>query len=77
LAPNKVITTITEPHGTTAVVSQTKSRVWMQIIVSLVLLFGGIFILTSPNFVFPHQSDEGLKRSAAGWIGAVVGYWLS
>jgi hypothetical protein len=49
----------------------------MQIIVSLILLVGGILILTSPNFFFAHQSDEGIKKSAAGWVGAVIGYWLS
>jgi len=49
----------------------------MQIVVSLILLVVGILILTSPNFFFTYQYDEGIKKSAAGWVGAVIGYWLS
>jgi hypothetical protein len=49
----------------------------MQVIVSLILLVVGILILTSPNYFFRQQFDEGIKKSAAGWVGAVIGYWLS
>lgn len=49
----------------------------MRILVSLVLLVAGILILTAPNFLFEHKLDEGIQKIAAGWIGAVVGYWLA
>jgi cytochrome b subunit of formate dehydrogenase len=73
---NTVVPTKTGPHGTVATTKE-KSRVWMQIVVSLILLITGILILTSPNFILTHQYDEGIKKSAAGWVGAVIGYWLS
>lgn len=41
----------------------------MQIVVSVVLLVAGIYFL-----VWSH--DETLTKLAAGWIGAVIGYWL-
>lgn len=76
--PQTVVTTATGPHGTIAVVTtQEKVKVWMQIIVSLVVLFTGLLILTSPNFAFHQNFDEGTKKWAAGWVGAVVGYWLA
>ncbi len=78
---SKVVTTTTGAHGTTAgpvpITHKEKARVWMQIVVSLILLVVGILILTSPNFFFTYQYDEGIKKSAAGWVGAVIGYWLS
>jgi len=49
----------------------------MRIIVSLVLLVAGLAILTAPNFLFPNSFDDGLQKTAAGWIGAVIGYWLA
>ena len=49
----------------------------MRVVVSLVLLFAGIFILTSPNFVFSNAFDDSIQKIAAGWIGAVIGYWLA
>ena len=72
-----VVTTSTGPHGTTAVTTQQKVKVWMQVIVSLLMLIVGLLILTSPNYVFNHNFDESTKRWASGWIGAVIGYWLS
>lgn len=76
MAAPKIIKTKAEPHGTFPAPEQ-KLRAWMQVIISLVLLVAGILILTSPNFIFPNALDEGTKRFAAGWIGAIVGYWLS
>jgi hypothetical protein len=73
----KVVKTSTGQHGTTASTPQQKVRVWMQVAVSLLGLVTGILILTSPNFAFQHQFDEGTKKLASGWIGAVIGYWLS
>lgn len=49
----------------------------MQIVVSLIILIVGLIILTSPNPILPVASDEGTKKFAAGWVGAVIGYWLS
>jgi len=49
----------------------------MRILVSLILLIAGIAILTSPNFMIGHKVDEGVQKIAAGWIGAVIGYWLA
>ena len=67
----------TGPHGTTAVTTQQKVKVWMQVLVSLVVLVVGLLVLTSPNFVFHQNFDESTKKWAAGWVGAVIGYWLS
>jgi len=49
----------------------------MQVGVSLLALLTGFAILTSPHFIFQHNFDEATKRLAAGWIDAVIGYWLS
>ncbi len=73
--PPKKIETQTDASGTIVVTSQQKVRVWMQVVVSLILLATGIFVLIDPAWL-PHF-DESTKRIAAGWIGAVVGYWLS
>jgi len=79
------IKTSTGPHGTTAaptavvqpITTQLEIKVAMQVIVSFVILAVGLLILTSPHRIFPHDFDEGTKRWAAGWIGAVIGYWFS
>ncbi len=49
----------------------------MQIIVSLVLLIAGLVILSAPNVIVNHEITDGIQKVAAGWIGAVIGYWLS
>lgn len=49
----------------------------MRIVVSLVLLAAGILILTAPNAFISHALDQGVQKIAAGWVGAVVGYWLA
>jgi hypothetical protein len=49
----------------------------MQVIVSVVILAAGIIVLISPPAIFPTSPDESTKRLASGWIGAVIGYWLS
>jgi len=49
----------------------------MRIIVTLIVLLVGIAILTAPNRVFDHRFDDGIQKFAAGWIGAVIGYWLA
>jgi hypothetical protein len=49
----------------------------MRIFVSLVLLAAGILILTAPNFLFAHKFDDDVQKIAAGWVGAVIGYWLA
>lgn len=65
----------TDSSGTVAVSSPQKIRAWMQVAVSLILLAAGILILIDPSWL-PHV-DEGVKRAASGWMGAVIGYWLS
>ncbi|APZ91605.1 hypothetical protein [Fuerstiella marisgermanici] len=49
--------------------AQEYSRVVMQIIVSLLILFGGFILLC-------FSSDDTLRKPAFGVIGVVVGYWL-
>lgn len=73
----KVVKTTTGQQGTTASTTQQKVRVWMQVIVSLAVLIGSFLVLYAPNKVLTGQFDESTKRLAAGWIGAVIGYWLS
>jgi hypothetical protein len=73
----KIVRTRQESHGTYALPPYAKLRIWMQIAVSAILLLAGIGVLASPNPIFPHQIDEGSKKFAAGWIGAVIGYWFS
>lgn len=58
-------------------ITQKKIRVWMQVFVSAAVLATGLLILTAPNFVLQRSFDEGTKRFAAAWVGAVIGYWLS
>ena len=49
----------------------------MQVSVSVGMLVAGVAILTAPNSLIAHHFDEGIKKVAAGWIGTVIGYWLS
>ena len=49
----------------------------MRILVSLILLVSGILILTAPNIIFAIVLNEGIQKIAAGWVGAVIGYWLA
>ena len=49
----------------------------MRILVSLLVLGTGLAVLTAPNFLFLEKFDDSTQKIAAGWIGAVVGYWLS
>jgi cytochrome b subunit of formate dehydrogenase len=69
------IETKTDPSGTVAVSGPQKIRAWMQVVVSLVLLASGILILIDPSWL-PHI-DSSAQKIAAGWVGAVIGYWLS
>ena len=46
-------------------------RFVVQVVVSLVLLVVGMYVL-----IFGHY-DAALQKLAAGWVGAVVGFWLS
>jgi hypothetical protein len=64
-------------HPAPRVTPQQKVKLLMQICVSVIVLFFGIAILTSPNAIFAHNIDESTKKWAAGWIGVVIGYWLS
>ena len=53
-----------------------KARVYMQILVSLILLAVGLAILTAPNRFMGEMTPE-TQKLAAGWVGAITGYWLS
>ncbi len=68
---------VREKSGTAIVTPQQKIKAWMQVIVSLLMLITGILVITSPNMAFHQNFDESTKKWAAGWIGAVIGYWLS
>jgi VanZ family protein len=73
---SKKIEIKTDSTGTVAVPSsQAKVKIWMQVVVSFILLAAGILILIDPAWL--PRADESLKKIAAGWIGAVIGYWLS
>jgi hypothetical protein len=62
------------PHSTAPL---PKHVAIMRIIVSLTVLVFGILILTAPNFLFSTVFNDGIQKIAAGWIGAVIGYWLA
>lgn len=47
-----------------------KTKVWMQVLLTLVTISIAIFMLLQNDDV------EG-KKWAAGWIGVVLGYWFS
>lgn len=49
----------------------------MRIIVSLMVLSVGLLVLTAPNFIFLEKFDDSIQKIAAGWVGAVIGYWLA
>jgi hypothetical protein len=73
----KEIRTHTDSSGTRVVSTQDKIRAWMQVIVSVIMLAAGLLVLFAPTPILPHPFDESTKRWAAGWIGVVIGYWLS
>lgn len=73
--PLKKIETKTDASGTVVVTIQEKVKVWMQASVSFIMLASGILILVDPAWL--PRADESLKKIAAGWVGAVIGYWLS
>lgn len=45
-------------------------RLFMQVFISIIILFFSLYVLISKNF----NSTE--KKWAAGWVGAVFGYWI-
>jgi len=49
----------------------------MRVAVSFIALVFGILVLAAPHRLLPHTFDEATKRFAAGWMGMVIGYWLS
>lgn len=49
----------------------------MRISISLTVLIICFLILTPPNFLFPTELNHDVQAWAAGWIGLVIGYWLS
>jgi hypothetical protein len=75
VSPPKKIETNTDSSGTIVVTTQQKIRVWMQVLVSFIMLAAGILILIGPKWL--PTFDEPTKKVAAGWVGGIVGYWLS
>jgi VanZ family protein len=73
--PLKKIETKTDSSGTIVVTSQEKVKVWMQVVVSFIMLAAGILIFIDPSWL--PRADESLKKVAAGWVGGVIGYWFS
>jgi hypothetical protein len=43
----------------------------MQVVVSLIFIGFGIWVLSDTG------SSEELQKLASGWLGLVIGYWLS
>ncbi len=43
---------------------------WMQVIVTLLVLFAGLYVILNPHYA----ADD--KKWAYGIVGTVVGYWL-
>ncbi len=50
---------------------------FMRVVVSLVVLAVCFGILTAPNVMFGQPFDDGVQKFSCGWIGMVIGYWLS
>jgi hypothetical protein len=73
--PPRQIVTKRDASGSLVVTTHDKVRTWMQVVISLILLITGILVLIGPSWL-PHF-DESTKKIAAGWFGAVIGYWLS
>lgn len=45
--------------------------------VTILVLVFGFAALASPNLIFRHAVSDATQKFAAGWIGLVIGYWLS
>ena len=68
---------ITRNSGSRMASKNERVNVIMQILVSLIVLMYGILVLTAPNVVFPEATTDQAQKFAAGWVGMVIGYWLS
>lgn len=66
-----------DDSGATKITPLQKTKAWMQVAVSFLMLLVALLVLTSPNFFFRQTFDESTKKWAAGWVGTVIGYWLS
>ena len=49
---------------------KTKTKVWMQIILTFVTLGVAVYLLVSS------AASDSTKKLAAGWIGMVIGHWF-
>jgi len=54
---------------------QDKAKILMQVFISIVTMLGGFLVLIDPSWM--PRIDEAEKKVAAGWVGLVIGYWLS
>ena len=49
----------------------------MQILLTLVFVASGLLVLFAPNFLIQEALPEATQKFAAGWLGFILGYWLS
>ena len=56
---------------------EAKVRVFMQIAVSLGSFALSVAILSAPNWFVSAAPSKEIQLAATGWVGIMVGYWLS
>ncbi len=56
---------------------EAKVRVIMQIVVSLGSFALSVLILSAPNSIVSVPPSREIELAASGWIGIIIGYWLS
>jgi len=73
--PKKIITQADDSGAQRVITAQDKTRILMQVFISAATMIGGFIVLIDPSWM--PRIDEAEKKVAAGWIGLVIGYWLS
>jgi hypothetical protein len=55
-----------------------KTKAVMQVVVTLITMAVAFLVLAGPKFLFPEKPPSiDLEKAAIGWIGFIMGYWLS